>query len=114
MTKTKDVADIFKSLGAAHQQISAIHKARGDDDLAVAHGHASDACMECDKALDDFLSKTLVPDSVSSVPPTDTPESGFGILARPPRMVLRNGQASEELQKLAANVPVEFQHLIRD
>jgi hypothetical protein len=82
----KKLTECFKALGSAHTQIAAIHKVKGDDDLAVAHSQAAAACADgCDaaKALDDTLGKTLIPDGISSIIPSDVPDSGFGIRAVP-------------------------------
>jgi hypothetical protein len=124
MAKTKNVAEIFKALGAAHSQLQACFKSRGDDfaDAATAHGAAADACAmgaEASKAQDDFfakLEKSLVPDSISSVHFSDVPPEGFafGINARAPRLIARNGQRQEELSKTLAGVDPMFRHLISD
>jgi len=90
VSKKKKMAtsdDITKILADHFEQVGAIHKASGQDDLAVAHNQTSQKLRECIGAtkadIADALSKTLVPDSVRGIPMADVPAQGFGITAVP-------------------------------
>ncbi len=74
--------------------------------MAKVHADASDAhagfASDCEKAAEADLNKR-VPDSISSVIPSDVP--AFGI-----RSVPRTGQP--DLAKTIARVPEQFRHLV--
>jgi hypothetical protein len=93
--------------GAAHRKVAShfkkLSKAHGD--LADLHAQQSE---DCEKAERDHLNK-IRPDSITSVPFSDAPDSAFGIRAIP-----RPGQpdlnAGARIDKAA--VPAQFRHLL--
>jgi hypothetical protein len=86
---------------AYHSEIAGHHIAKAEKDLQTAENIS--------KALEDEMRKALVPDNVTSVPPSDTANEGFGITAHP-RMIPRPGQP--DLEKAMGDVPHEFRSLL--
>jgi len=110
-------AGLGKSFAAMHEESGKpIHKACADDHNGLAKWHeaASGSCAdgaEAMKSLNDVLSKTIVPDSISSVPPTNVPPEGFrfGITAIPrPGAPPVSGLEKADIDR----IPHAFRHLV--
>jgi len=111
----KSLDKVFAALGKQHEQLAACFKSRGDDfqDVATAHSQAAAVCadgVDASKSLDDTLSKGMIPDSISGIPRSDVPDSGFGIRAIP-----RTGQPDPSgLDKAEIDaVNPMFRHLVQ-
>ena len=101
----KPDGDTYQALGEAHGAAAKAHAhySKSHSDFAAFHAEAADGC---EKAEQDRLGKTLVPDRFSSVIPTNVPEEGFGI-----RGVIRPGQPDLNKAEIDRIHP-RFRHLV--
>jgi hypothetical protein len=101
MGKASDGDDGFDAIGDTHDKIAEAHKTQSE-----FHSQCADECM---KAEEDRLGKTLVPDGVSSIAPSDTAAS-FGIRAvpRPGAPMPNEGITKAQLDR----IDPRFKHLL--
>jgi len=103
------LAECFGAMEKAKQDGDMVRIAAHCGTMKKIHSDAADYHASCAKSDSDQPGKTIQPDSISSIPRTDVPESGFGFFAIP----RRGAPPVSELDKTVLDrIAPEFRHLI--